>query len=57
MGFTEILVCTTCSRIIEKNRDKQIIFNHFEEKDFSSDVIEQSCSPVKDFFCNKCKKS
>ena len=56
MVFTEVLVCTHCFKIIEKKRDKQIIFHHFKEKNLSSDVIEKSQDPVEDFYCPKCKK-
>lgn len=56
MTFTEILVCTSCTKIIERKRDKQIIYNHFEEKDLSSDLIEKSFSPVRDFNCSRCHK-
>lgn len=56
MIFTEIIICTICSKIIEKKRDKQIIFNHFEDKNLTSQIIEKSTSPVNGFYCPYCDK-
>ena len=56
MVITEMLICTTCSKIIDRKIDKQIVFHHFEDKNLTSDIIEKSNSVVKDFYCNRCKK-